>query len=65
MSAAPSSEIRTLLVTGANGYLGRFLCLEWLQRVAKVGGRVVCITRGQDAASARQRIADAFDSKRS
>ena len=34
---ATSSEIRTVLVTGANGYLGRFLCLEWLERMARLG----------------------------
>jgi fatty acid CoA ligase FadD9 len=55
-------QIRTVLVTGANGYLGRFLCLEWLERVAKVNGRVICIARGQNAAAARQRIVGAFDS---
>ena len=61
--AAPvNRDIRTVLVTGANGYLGRFLCLEWLERMAKVGGRVVCIARGQDAESARVRIAEVFDS---
>ena len=58
----PSSEIRTVLVTGANGYLGHFLCLEWLERMAKVGGKVICVARGQDSAAARQRIASAFDS---
>jgi fatty acid CoA ligase FadD9 len=61
-SATPSSDIRTVLVTGANGYLGRFLCLEWLERMAKVGGKVICIARGQNSAAARQRIADAFES---
>lgn len=61
-SAPPRSEIRAVLLTGANGYLGRFLCLEWLEHMAKVGGRVVCIARGRNAASARQRIADVFDS---
>ena len=61
-SAPPSNDVRTVLVTGANGYLGRFLCLEWLERAAKIGGRVVCIARGRDAAAARQRIANAFDS---
>jgi len=60
--AGPRTDIRTVLVTGANGYLGRFLCLQWLERMAQVGGKVVCITRGEDAAAARQRIADAFDS---
>jgi len=58
----PAGEVRTVLVTGANGYLGRFLCLEWLERMARVGGWVVCIARGRDAASARQRITQAFDS---
>jgi fatty acid CoA ligase FadD9 len=57
-----SDQIRTVLVTGANGYLGRFLCLEWLERMARVNGRVVCIARGRNAAAARQRIASAFDS---
>src|SRR5204862_5187898 len=57
-----SNQIRTVLVTGANGYLGRFLCLEWLERVARLNGRVICIARGRDAAAARQRIASAFDS---
>ncbi|NIJ17875.1 carboxylic acid reductase [Sphingobium vermicomposti] len=58
----PATEVRTVLLTGANGYLGRFLCLEWLERMAAVGGRVVCIARGQDAASARRRIAEVFSS---
>jgi fatty acid CoA ligase FadD9 len=61
-AAPPAEETRTVLVTGANGYLGRFLCLEWLERMAAVGGRVICIARGQDAASARLRIIEAFDS---
>ena len=59
---APTGEIRTVLLTGANGYLGRFLCLEWLERLAKVGGCVICIARGQDAAAARRRVAEVFDS---
>jgi fatty acid CoA ligase FadD9 len=53
---------RSVLLTGANGYLGRFLCLEWLERLARAGGRLVCIVRGADAAEARQRIVNAFDS---
>jgi fatty acid CoA ligase FadD9 len=62
-SVKPASKrTRTVLVTGANGYLGRFLCLEWLERMAAVNGRVVCIARGRDAAAARQRIASALDS---
>jgi fatty acid CoA ligase FadD9 len=61
-AAPPARAARTVRVTGANGYLGRFLCLEWLERMAAVDGRVVCIARGQDAAAARRRVAAAFDS---
>ena len=61
-AAQPGSEILTVLVTGANGFLGRFLCLEWLERMAKVGGKVVCIARGQDDAMARERIKEALES---
>jgi fatty acid CoA ligase FadD9 len=67
LAAAPSlpragAPVRTVLLTGANGFLGRFLALEWLERLAPVGGKLVCIARGHDAASARERIASALDS---
>ena len=52
---------RTVLLTGANGYLGRFLCLQWLRRLENVDGRLVCIVRGDDANVARGRLAGAFD----
>ncbi|WP_416970872.1 carboxylic acid reductase [Streptomyces sp. 4F14] len=54
----PSGDVRTVLLTGANGYLGRFLCLEWLERLAPVGGRLVCVVRGADPA---RRLAEAYD----
>lgn len=57
-----ASGIRTVLVTGATGYLGRFLCLQWLERLAETGGRVICIARGQDRTDAAQRITGVFDS---
>src|SRR5207344_1867104 len=60
--APAGGAVTTVLLTGANGFLGRFLCLEWLRRMAKVGGRLVCIARGHSAAAARQRIAGVFDS---
>ncbi|RMI34823.1 carboxylic acid reductase [Nocardia stercoris] len=59
---AATSPPRTVLLTGANGYLGRFLCLEWLDRLDAVGGQLVCIVRGRDAADARSRLDAAFDS---
>lgn len=55
-------EPSTVLLTGANGYLGRFLCLDWLERLAGRGGKLVCIVRGSDAAAARARLDEAFDS---
>ncbi|MFI5742348.1 thioester reductase domain-containing protein [Streptomyces anulatus] len=55
-------EPRTVLLTGANGYLGRFLALEWLRTLAPAGGRLIALVRGQDAAAARQRLDAAFDS---
>ncbi|QNP71119.1 thioester reductase domain-containing protein [Streptomyces roseirectus] len=54
----PSGDVRTVLLTGANGYLGRFLCLEWLERLAPVGGRLVCVVRGTDPA---RRLEEAYD----
>ncbi|SPM36796.1 oxidoreductase, partial [Mycobacterium rhizamassiliense] len=53
---APTREVRTVLLTGATGFLGRFLGMEWLQQLADAGGTLVCLTRGADATAARQRI---------
>ncbi|MER6499328.1 carboxylic acid reductase [Streptomyces sp. NPDC001455] len=53
---------RTVLLTGAGGYLGRFLCLEWLERLAPSGGRLICVVRGSDASAAAKRLEGAFDS---
>ncbi|MBU3063614.1 thioester reductase domain-containing protein [Nocardia sp. NEAU-G5] len=63
-AALPRAEQppRTVLLTGANGYLGRFLCLEWLQRLDDSGGRLICVVRGSDAAAARARLDEVFDS---
>ena len=35
--SGPSGGVSTVLLTGATGFLGRFLVLEWLERLA-VGG---------------------------
>ncbi|OBF75480.1 oxidoreductase [Mycobacterium sp. 852002-51613_SCH5001154] len=53
---------RIVLLTGANGYLGRFLCLEWLERLAETGGKLVCLVRGTDAAAATKRLEDVYRS---
>jgi fatty acid CoA ligase FadD9 len=61
-AAPPAAEVKTVLVTGATGFLGRFLLLEWLERMAPVGGKVVAIVRGRDDADALARLAAVFDS---
>lgn len=52
----------SVLLTGANGFLGRFLLLELLRQVQTGRGRVVCLVRAADAKAARQRLDHAFDS---
>jgi fatty acid CoA ligase FadD9 len=58
----PSSEVRTVLLTGATGFLGRYLALEWLERMNLVDGKVICLVRAKDDAFARQRLDATFDS---
>jgi fatty acid CoA ligase FadD9 len=54
--AAPARS-KTVLLTGASGFLGRFLLLELLARAPEEIAAVVCIVRARDDASARARIA--------
>lgn len=56
----PRADIRTVLVTGATGYLGRFLLLEWLDRMDAVDGRVVTLVRARSAEDARRRLDETF-----
>lgn len=56
----PSGAVKTVLMTGASGFLGRFLCLDWLERLAKTNGTLICIGRGSDASAARERIETAL-----
>lgn len=58
----PAGEPRTVLLTGANGYLGRLLCLEWLERLAPVGGTLICLVRAADDKAALRRLEEALDS---
>ena len=60
--SAPSADVRTVLLTGATGFLGRYLALEWLERMSEVGGTVICLVRAKDDASARRRLDRTFDS---
>src|SRR5271170_722942 len=57
-----AGEPHTVLLTGANGYLGRFVTLEWLERLSRTGGKLITIIRGNNADVARARLEKAFDS---
>ena len=54
----PSQECAHVLLTGATGLLGRFLALEWLERMIPSGGKLICLVRGNDDADARQQRLD-------
>lgn len=58
----PKGAIRTVLVTGVTGYLGRFQGLAWLERLAKSGGKAIYLARGADAEQACKRVEDALSS---
>ena len=58
----PSREIRTVLLTGATGFLGRYLALHWLERMNLVDGKVILLVRAKDNAAARHRVDATFDS---
>nr|WP_244975177.1 non-ribosomal peptide synthetase [Mycobacterium heckeshornense] len=57
----PSAEVRTVLLTGATGFLGRYLALEWLQRMDLVGGTLICLVRAKSDEDAYQRLEKTFD----
>jgi fatty acid CoA ligase FadD9 len=54
--------VRTVLLTGATGFLGRYLALEWLERMDLVDGKLICLVRAKDDAAARERLDKTFDS---
>ena len=56
------SEVRTVLLTGATGFLGRYLALEWLERMDLVDGKVIALVRAKSNEDARARLDNTFDS---
>ncbi|MFL0181627.1 carboxylic acid reductase [Mycobacterium sp. SMC-15] len=59
-----SGELRTVLLTGATGFLGRYLVLEWLERLAAIDGtdaQLICLVRAKNDAHARARLDAIFD----
>ena len=60
--APPVDTVRTVLLTGATGFLGRFQAMAWLELMAKTGGKLILIARGSNPAQARRRIEEALES---
>jgi fatty acid CoA ligase FadD9 len=58
----PGGQIRTILLTGATGFLGRYLALEWLERMSLVEGKLICLVRARSIEDARRRLDMTFDS---
>ncbi|WP_142361370.1 thioester reductase domain-containing protein, partial [Mycobacterium ostraviense] len=57
-----SAETRTVLLTGATGFLGRYLALEWLERMDRVDGTLICLVRAESNEDGRRRLDKTFDS---
>jgi thioester reductase-like protein len=56
-----NSHVGNVLLTGATGFLGRFLALEWLERLAHVDGKLTCLVRADSDEDARRRLDNTFD----
>jgi glycopeptidolipid biosynthesis protein len=57
----PSDDVRTILLTGATGFVGRYLVLQTLEQMKLVGGTVICLVRAKTDADARRRLDLTFD----
>ncbi|OBG81541.1 non-ribosomal peptide synthetase [Mycobacterium sp. E802] len=57
----PDGNVQTVLLTGATGFLGRYLLLDWLQRLRRVDDKVICLVRGKSDEDARRRLEATFD----
>ncbi|MGD9620574.1 thioester reductase domain-containing protein, partial [Mycolicibacterium sp.] len=67
LCAAPSlpglsGDVRTVLLTGATGFLGRYLALQMLEQMDRVGGTLICLVRAPSDGEARHRLEKIFDS---
>ncbi|CAA0081762.1 Carboxylic acid reductase [Zhongshania aliphaticivorans] len=51
---------RVVFITGANGFMGRHACLQWMERLAPVGGKVISIVRARSNEEARERVDAGF-----
>ncbi|MEE9244022.1 MAG: thioester reductase domain-containing protein, partial [Mycobacterium sp.] len=57
----PSAEVRTVLLTGATGFVGRYLTLALLEQLDLVDGTLICLVRAKSDEDARHRLDKTFD----
>ncbi|WP_139801931.1 amino acid adenylation domain-containing protein, partial [Mycobacterium angelicum] len=57
----PETRVRTVLLTGATGFLGRYLVIELLQQMELVDGTLICLVRARSDEDARRRLEQAFE----
>ncbi len=55
------TEPTTVLLTGANGFLGHIVCLEWLKILARRGGKLICLIREKSNEAAYEKLAKEFN----
>ncbi|OBJ51342.1 non-ribosomal peptide synthetase, partial [Mycobacterium sp. 1423905.2] len=58
----PSAQVRTVLLTGATGFLGRYLVLCLLEQMELADGKLICLVRADSDENARRRLERVFDS---
>lgn len=58
--APVGSPVRQVLLTGANGFVGRFLALSLAEQLAPRVGTLYCMVRAPSDAAARQRLLDSL-----
>ena len=51
---------KTVLLTGANGFLGHIICLEWLKNLSKSGGKLICLIREVSDQRAYEKLSREF-----
>ena len=61
----PNKKPKTVFLTGATGFLGRFLCLNILEQIQEQGGKLVCLVRGKNHNAAATRLLDALGGQHS
>ncbi len=52
---------KVVLLTGATGFLGRHVCLEWLSKLTEDNSELICLVRAKDNNTAKQRLVQIFE----